>query len=136
MRRKSSRQLSGGHAERREERFAGELGERLSGDAAHQDGRQIVAAVGVRILGAGRVIEGALAAQDIQHVRVGVGARGARPAGDGFHAAPVAQSAGVVEQVADGERRAVVRQLGEIFARGIVERELALLGEKRARRRR
>ena len=57
-------------------------------------------------------------------------ARAARPArgiGDG---APVAKTAGVMEEMAQGDGLAVVGQLGDVLVDGVVELELARLGQK------
>ena len=56
--------------------------------------------------------------QDVDHVRVRVDPRGARPAGDPGDAAPVAESAGVRQEMTNGDRRAVVGQLGMYFRIG------------------
>ncbi len=65
-----------------------------------------------------------------------VDARGARPAGDALHFAPVAQAARVRQHVPDGERLAVVGQLGHVLPSRVVERQLAFAGEQQHRGRR
>ena len=56
--------------------------------------------------------------------------RGARPAGDGLDFAPVAQAAGVVEQLADGDGLFVGGDFGEVFANVVVESDLFALDEQ------
>ena len=65
---------------------------------------------------------------------MGVDARRPRPPGDGGNLSPVAKPARVLEHVPHRERRAVVGELGQVLARLIIERQLALLREQQYRR--
>ena len=64
---------------------------------------------------------------------VGVDAGAARPAGDPFDVAPVAQAAGVVQHLADRDRDRVLGQFRHVLAHRVVERELAVAREQQHR---
>ncbi len=124
------------HPERSEDARPGELGERLTAHPRDDDRREVVAGVAVGVSRAGEKVELALAADDVEDVGVGVRASPARPAGDGRHVSPVAESARVVQHVPDGQRSAVIWQLRDVLARLIVERELPVAREQQDRGRR
>ena len=135
------------HAERLKEARARELRERHAADARDDDGRQIEPGVAVGPVGARREVGRALAADDVEHVRVRVCAGGSRPAADAGDAAPIAETARVVEHVPDRQaacaarrrlaagRRRIVRQFRDVLADLIVERQLALAREQQHGRR-
>ena len=93
-----------GHPERLEEALPGELGERHAAQARDYDRSEVVAGIAVRPSRPWREVERALAADDLEDVRVRVHARGTRPAGNRLDAAPVAQPARVIEHVPDENR--------------------------------
>jgi hypothetical protein len=106
-----------------------ELGKRHVRDTRDENRGQVVAGVAVRPVRARCEIQRPLAADDVEHVRVCVGTGRSRPAGDALDAAPVAQAAGVVQQVANCERDSVVGHFGDVLADGIVQRELAVASD-------
>jgi hypothetical protein len=56
-----------------------------------------------------------------------------RPTRNRGDAPPIAQAAGVIQHVTDGQRRTVVWQLRQVLANGIVERQLAVAREQQHR---
>ena len=122
-----------GHAQRLEDMVLGEVGERLAADPRDDDGEQVVVAVAVEIMAAGREVQFLLARDDVQHVLIVGGAAVARPALDRGDRTPVAQAAGVVQQVADRDRGAVIGHFRHDLADVIVQRQLAGMGQHQGR---
>ena len=121
------------HVQRLEDALAAEVGKRLPAHARHDDRREVVPAVAIRVARAGWEVERLLPAENVEDVRVCVDARGPGPAADASHAAPIPQAARVVQHVPDGERCAVIRQLRNMLAHRIVQRQLAILDEQQHR---
>ena len=123
------------HPQGLEDALAGKLREGHPAHAVHDHCEQVVAGVAVRVFMAGLEVERALAAHDVEHVRVPVRARTAPPAGDRRHRAPVAHPAGVGHEAAQGDRRAVVAHLRDVRAHVVIEGELPVQRQQDHRRR-
>src|SRR4051794_5203085 len=89
------------HAEGAEKLFAAEFLQRSAANTFDQHGGQIVAAVGIGPCFAGPVVESLLAADDVEHVGMGVFASSAPPAADLPDFSPVPQTARMIEQLPD-----------------------------------
>ena len=123
-----------GHAERDEEPLTREGRQRLAADALDDDCQQIVAGVAV---GPGRsrwIVQRALARRDMQHVGHPVDAIAARPAAQRLDVAPVAQAAGVAEQLVERDRATVVGKFWDVLAHIVRQRKPAVLHEQQHRR--
>jgi hypothetical protein len=119
-----------GHAQRFEDPLVGELPERLAARAAHNHGKQRVAAVGVEMLLARREVEVLLARQQREHVVIGDEVARVAPAGKSEQRPLVADAAGVMDQMADCDALAEVRQFRHVLPDVVVQRQLAVLGEQ------
>ena len=126
--------FSGRHAERNEDSLPSELGERFSRHASDQNRQKIKASVGVGPFCAWRIIEHLLPGRDVENVHVGIDARGARPSSDRGDAAPISQTAGVIQQMTDGDRATVIGKFGDVFPHWIVQRQLPFLLQQQHRR--
>src|ERR1041384_2799209 len=121
-----------GHAEGPEDPLGGEVGERLPAHPLHQNGEQEEAGVAVENLGARLEVGGLLADQNGERIAV---------VGHGlfFDAAPlqevdvVPETAGVVQQMPDGDRLRVARDFRQELLDLVVERELSLLRQQHHR---
>ena len=85
------------------------------GHSAHQNRQQRETGIAVEVLGTGLEVQRSLAAHQIEDVILGLDVVGA-PAGQPEQVPLVPQPAGVVEQVADRDRRAEVGHLGNVLA--------------------
>ena len=117
-----------GHAEWFEEVFGGPGPEGLARDAFDDLGQQGVAGVRVQVFSAWHEVECLLTIGEVEdgffrdHVVHVI-------AGHCQQVELVAQAAGVMDQVADGDGFAVVGQFGHVLADVVVEREQALVGQ-------
>src|SRR5690349_9023467 len=117
------------HAERAEDALRGKGTERLTRGAAHDHRQEKEAGIAVEVLGAGLEVRGLLAREDGEGITI---------AGDRLFLNPapaqqvyvVPEPAGVVQQVPDGDRSRVARNLREVFLDLVVQRQLAILGEQ------
>ena len=119
-----------GHTEGSEDPPLRELGERNAAYSRDDDRQQVVSAVAVRVFSSRREIERALPGQDIQHVLMGVRAVLPAPTRNLRDAAPVAQTARVIQQVPQGDDGTVVRNLGNVLPNVVIERERAFEREQ------
>ena len=115
------------HAERGEDLVPGEGAERFAADAFDDLGQQREAGVAVEVTVAGSEVEFLHAGDHPQDILVADHVVAHAPAGEGEQRPLVAETAGVVEQVAYGDGLAEVGEFGDVFADGVVEAELAAL---------
>src|ERR1043166_5730525 len=110
------------HAKRLEDPCGGELTERFPRRAAHDDTEQRVAGVVVQKLRAGREVEGPLARDQVE--QRGFGEQLIRtPAGDSEERVVVPQSAGMVQELLDGDWTES-RNLRDPFSDVVRQREI------------
>ena len=116
---------AGGHAQRVEDALAGEGPEAPARDALHDGGEQHVPGVAVGVAFARRVVERALSGHQLDDVEVADGCV-ELAAGQRHQVEVVAHAAGVMQEVVDGDRRAVVGQLRQIRPDVVAERQRAV----------
>ena len=118
------REVRAAHAQGPEDPRVGELAERLAGNRLHDPGQQVVPRVRVGVLRARRKVQRLLAAQHSRNLleRDHVGHLHAR---QGHQVRPVADAAGVVDQVAGRDDGAELRQPGHVGARVRVQVQAA-----------
>src|ERR1700720_1491346 len=113
------------HFQRRENIFGGEFAQALAADALNNYRKQEKSGVAVEKVAAGSEVEGLL--PDDQRERVGVGGHaGGIDSGELHQAEVIAQAAGVIQQLQDGDFLSVGRQLGNVLPNVIVDGKFAL----------
>ena len=95
--------------------------------------KQREAGVGIEEFRARLEVEVFLAGHHRQNIGVGDQVERVAPAGNRQQLPLIAQTAGVVQEVTERDRRAEIRQLGHVFAHGIVEPDLAFLRQHQDR---
>ena len=123
-----------GHAQRSEDPLLGEVAEGLAAHALDHQGEEEVAGVAVAVLVARLEVQLLLPDDDGEAVGVVREVLVVEP-GQGHEVGVVPHAAGVVQQVAEGHRRGVIRHLGDVLADRIVQGKLALLGQEQDARR-
>ena len=123
------------HAERLEDAPARELAQGFATLPAHDQRQQKVVAVAVPVFSTGRKVERPLARDQRESLLVGAQID-LRDAGKIEQVRVARQSAQVMQHVAQGQRRAIIRQLRQVLVHVVVERELAVLGEQQNAHRR
>ena len=115
-----------GEPKRRENAFRREGFEVHAAHAFHEGAREQKARIGIGVVIADRIVQRLLVGDDLEHIRLGVHARTARPSLPGDEVAPLTQSGGVREQMAHGDDAPVAPEFRQVRARIVVEAKLAV----------
>ena len=118
------------HSEGAEDPLLRELVEGLSGHPLHEHRLEVVSGVRVGVVAARLVVEGALAARDVERVLVRVYPGRPRPAVDAGDRPPVAESARVMDEHPHRDGLAVVGHLGEVLPDVVVEVDASVQREQ------
>ena len=111
--------------------FGGEFAQRHAADAFDDDGQQREAGVAVHVFFAGLEVQRLLAHDHGHDVVVGDEVLRIAPAGQPEQRPLIAKSAGVVQQVTEGDALAEIGQFGNVFVDIVVEGELPLLRKQK-----